>query len=86
MKEKIQAFMAKRQAKGKRSYEIDMCNGPLLGKILRLSLIHICSEVLQYVCGRKGKIKIIGGGKACAFPSLVLSYFKKSAAVRHKWA
>ena len=39
---------------------------------------------LQYVCGRKGKIKIIGGGKACAFPSLVLSYFKKSAAVRHK--
>ncbi len=35
MKEKIQAFMAKRQAKGKRSYEIDMCNGPLLGKILR---------------------------------------------------
>lgn len=38
MKEKIQAFMAKRQAKGKRSYEIDMCNGPLLGKILRFAV------------------------------------------------
>lgn len=32
MKEKIQAFMAKRQAKGKRSYEIDMCNGSAAGQ------------------------------------------------------
>lgn len=47
MKEKIQAFMAKRQAKGKRSYEIDMCNGPLLGKILRFAVPLMLSGVLQ---------------------------------------
>ena len=47
MKEKIQAFMAKRQAKGKRSYEIDMCNGPLLGKILRFAVPLMLSSVLQ---------------------------------------
>ena len=47
MKEKIQAFMAKRQAKGKRSYEIDMCNGPLLGKILLFSLPLMLSGMLQ---------------------------------------
>ncbi len=47
MKEKIQAFMAKRQAKGKRSYEIDMCNGPLLGKILRFAVSLMLSGVLQ---------------------------------------
>ena len=47
MKEKIQAFMVKRQAKGKRSYEIDMCNGPLLGKILRFAVPLMLSGVLQ---------------------------------------
>lgn len=31
----------------KRSYEIDMCNGPLLGKILRFSIPLICSGILQ---------------------------------------
>ena len=39
--------MAKRQAKGKRSYEIDMCNGPLLGKILRFAVPLMLSGVLQ---------------------------------------
>ena len=39
--------MAKRQAKGKRSYEIDMCNGPLLGKILRFAVPLMLSSVLQ---------------------------------------
>ena len=31
----------------KRSYEIDMCNGPLLGKILQFSIPLICSGILQ---------------------------------------
>ena len=31
----------------KRSYEIDMCNGPLLGKILRFSIPLMLSGVLQ---------------------------------------
>ena len=31
----------------KRSYEIDMCNGPLLPKILRFALPLMCSGVLQ---------------------------------------
>ena len=30
-----------------RSYEIDMCNGPLLGKILRFSIPLMCSGILQ---------------------------------------
>ena len=31
----------------KRSYEIDMCHGPLLGKILRFSIPLMCSGILQ---------------------------------------
>lgn len=31
----------------KKSYEIDMCNGPLLGKILRFSIPLMLSGVLQ---------------------------------------
>ena len=31
----------------KRSFEIDMCNGPLLGKILRFSIPLMCSGILQ---------------------------------------
>ncbi len=31
----------------KRSYEIDMCNGPLLGKILRFAVPLMCSGILQ---------------------------------------
>ncbi len=30
-----------------RSYEIDMCNGPLLGKILRFAIPLVCSGILQ---------------------------------------
>ena len=31
----------------KRTYEIDMCNGPLLGKILRFSIPLMLSGILQ---------------------------------------
>lgn len=47
MKRKIQIMMLRLQIRLRRrkrsrgGYEIDMCNGPLFGKILRLSLIHI---------------------------------------------
>ena len=55
MKEKIQPFMAKLQLKGKPSYEIDMCNGPLLGKILRFAVPLMLSGVLQlFLRGREG--------------------------------
>lgn len=53
MKKKIQILLAKielrlrMRKRGKSSYEIDMCNGPLFGKIIRYAIPLMLSGVLQ---------------------------------------
>ncbi len=68
----------------KRSYEIDMCNGPLLGKILRFSIPLMLSGILQLlfnaadivVVGRfTGKEAMAAVGSTGALINLLINLF-----------
>ncbi len=68
----------------KRSYEIDMCNGPLLGKILRFSIPLMLSGILQLlfnaadivVVGRfTGKEALAAVGSTGALINLLINLF-----------
>ena len=39
--------MSAKAAKVSKSYEIDMCNGPILPKLLRFAVPLMCSSMLQ---------------------------------------
>ncbi len=84
IKYSLGAFVAKISSRNRGSYEIDMCNGPLLGKILRYVVPLILSGVLQLlfhsadlvVVGRfSGPVALAAVGTTASITHLLTTLF-----------